>query len=525
MPLDAVYLSALLAELTPELIGAKIDKIRQPERDEIILALRGETRRNLLISAGAADARIHFTDAEYENPAAPPMFCMLLRKHISGARITQVFQPEGERAAIFTLSGFDAFGEPEEKKLAVELMGRNSNIILIDAEGIILDCLRRVDTESSPRRPVLPGLIYRLPPQPERGGLGRSPLIAREIEYRGSDDFLSRAPVPTLLCEPDGKARDFTFCEILQYGNAIGCVPEESFSALLERFYTRRAAEERSRGRASSLTKTVKNALARTERRVAAQREELAAAGNREYFRECGDLITANFYRMNKGDEKLIAEDFYGGDGVLREIPLDIRKNPQQNAAKYYKDYTRAKNAEKILTERISDGEGEARYLESVLAELELSSGERELDEIRRELVTSGYVKADRTKQKQKVKPTSPRRYVTENGFEVLVGRNNTQNDELTFKTAFKTDIWLHVKARHGSHVILRARGETPGDADIAEAAALAAYFSQARGETRAAVDWCLVKHVKKQPGAHPGMVFYTDYRTVAVAPGERAEG
>ncbi|MDR0906836.1 MAG: NFACT family protein [Oscillospiraceae bacterium] len=519
MPLDAKYLSALLAELTPELIGAKIDKIRQPERDEIILALRGDTRRNLLISTGAADARLHFTDAEYENPAAPPMFCMLLRKHISGARITEVFQPEGERAVIFSLAGFDTLGEPEEKRLAVELMGRNSNIILIDAEGIIIDCFRRVDTEMSPRRPVLPGLAYHLPPQPERGNLGFSPLIAREIEYRGSDAFLSQPPVPTLLREPEGKLRDFAFCEILQYERALECVTEQSFSALLERFYTRRAAEERSRSRSSALVKTVKNALSRAERRVASQREELAAAGNREYARECGDIITANIHRMYKGDEILVAEDFYNGGE--REIPLDIRKTPQANAAKYYKDYTRAKNAERILTEQIAAGEREADYLQSVVAELNLIATERELDDIRRELIGSGYVKPEKTQSRQKVKPTAPRRFTSTGGAEILVGRNNTQNDELTFKAAFKTDIWLHVKARHGSHVILRTGGNAPADADIAEAASLAAYYSEAREDTRAAVDYCPVKYVKKTPGAKPGMVIYTDYKTVAAAPRE----
>ena len=521
MPLDARYLSALLDELRPKLIGAKIDKIRQPERDELIFALRGDGRYNLLISAGAGDARMHLTEAEYENPAAPPMFCMLLRKHISGARISALEQPEGERAVIFSLSGFDVFGEPSVQKLAVEMMGRNSNVVLIDAEGIIIDCMRRVDPEMSPRRPVLPGLRYHLPPRPENGEIGLPPLLRREVEYRGSDAFLAEPPQPTLLRDADERAKDFTFCEILQYGAEFTNEQMNSYSELLDKYYTRRASEERSRSRSSALVRTIKNALSRTERRIEAQRNELTAAADREYLRECGDIIMANLHSMQNGDEKLIAEDFYrsGDELVMREIALDVRKSPQANAAKHYKDYARAKNAEKILSEQITSGEAEAQYLKSVLTELAHVTTERELDEIRRELVTSGYVKAEKTQTKQKIKPTAPRRYETVTGADILVGRNNTQNDELTFKTAYKSDLWLHVKDRHGSHVVLRTEGNTPQDNEILEAAEIAAYFSESRDDLHVAVDYCLVKRVKKPPGAKPGMVIYTDFKTVLVTP------
>ena len=553
MPFDAIYLTALLEELRGDLVGAKIDKIRQPERDEIILALRldkrrlsslasdegapassleggTDVRRNLLISAGASDARLHFTAADYENPAAPPMFCMLLRKHLIGAKIIAVQQPEGERMAMLTLAGHNAFGEVEEKKLVAEMMGRNSNIILVDAEGIIVDCLRRTDMDASPRRPVLPGLRYHLPPKPENGEVGVAPLIRREIEFRGSSDFLLELPRPVLLREQDGKIRDFTHCIIMQYGESVICEPAASFSELLERFYTRRAAEERGRSRASALTKTVRNALARTERRTGAQREELATAGNRDYLRECGDLITANFHNMKTGDERLVALDFYAEQKVqpngelaqpTRTIKLDVRKSPQANAARYYKDYTRAKNAEKILGGQIAAGEREADYLRSVLVELTQITTERELDDVRRELVGAGYVKAEKTLTRQRVKPTAPRVFTSRDSAEILVGRNNTQNDELTFKTAFKSDIWLHVKARHGSHVILRTGGGTPSDASIEDAAALAAYYSEARDDARVAVDYCAARYVKKPAGAKPGVVIYTDYKTVLVKPKE----
>ncbi|MDR1330333.1 MAG: NFACT family protein [Oscillospiraceae bacterium] len=574
MPLDALFLSAALRELEPELIGARVEKIRMPERDEIILVLRGKSKRNLLISAGAADARVHFTNSEYENPAAPPMFCMLLRKHLSGARISAVMQPRGERVVIFKFSCLDAMGEPEEKTLAAELMGRGANMILIASDGIIIDALRRVDAETAPRRPVLPGLLYR-PPAPQEKidpiGLSKddwvrafadapgeapiekwlnktfsalSPLICRELAFRayGSADATvaaakddgaalaeraaeliessqNGAAAPYILTGEDGVPRDFSFTEIKQYGELMTASREDGFSALSERFFTERAASARAKTRGAAMTRAVKNARDRAQRRVSAQREELLGAGKREYLRECGDLIMANLHLVKPGDEILRAEDLFSESGAVREIKLDPRRAPQANAAKYYKDYAKLKTAEKILSERIELGERETEYLESVLSELDLASGERELEEIRRELAQTGYVKPEKAKSKQKQKPYAPRRYTAPSGREILIGRSNTQNDELTFRAAFKTDVWLHVKARHGSHVILRTGGAPPEDADVAAAASLAAYFSEARGEGRAAVDWCLARYVKKTPGAKPGMVIYTDYKTVAAAP------
>ncbi|MDR1065727.1 MAG: NFACT family protein [Oscillospiraceae bacterium] len=602
MPLDALFLSAALRELEPELIGARVEKIRMPERDEIILVLRGKSKRNLLISAGAADARAHFTNSEYENPAAPPMFCMLLRKHLSGARIASVTQPRGERVVLFKFSCLDAMGEPEEKTLAAELMGRGANMILTASDGIIIDALRRIDAEISPirayspvavpatkpRRPVLPGLLYR-PPAPQEKidpiGLSQedwkrafadapgeasiekwlnktfsalSPLICRELAFRayGSADATTAAAgdggaalaeraaeliegsqngaaAPYILIGEDGVPRDFSFTEIRQYGKLMTVSREDGFSALLERFFTERAASARAKTRGAALTRAVKNARDRAQRRVSAQREELLGAGKREYLRECGDLIMANLHLIKPGDEILRAEDLFIdntgsarspsvgdlGSNAFREIKLDPRRAPQANAAKYYKDYAKLKTAEKILSERIELGERETEYLESVLSELALASGERELEEIRRELAQTGYVKPEKAKSKQKQKPYAPRRYTAPSGREILIGRSNTQNDELTFRAAFKTDVWLHVKARHGSHVILRTGGAPPEDADVAAAASLAAYFSEARGEGRAAVDWCLARYVKKTPGAKPGMVIYTDYKTVAAAP------
>lgn len=574
MPLDALFLSALLGELRGGLIGARVDKVQQPARDEIILVLRSDKNRRLLISAGASDMRIHFTDAEFENPASPPMFCMLLRKHLSGARIVSAEQPHGERIVTITFSATDRLGDRTERRLIAELMGRNSNLLLLDHEGIIIDCLRRADMETV--RPVLPGLKYSPPPEqdkldpaalsqrewediiagapsdiPAEKWLNRSfsslsPLICREISYRTCGDTAAtigelrlmdneaafaawafetvaefQKAEPWLLSEPIGKPRDFSYTRILQYGEKLTASRLGSLSELLDTFYTQRATDSRNLARASALLKTVKNARDRTQRRIAAQREELIAAGNRDYFRECGDIITANLHNIKRGDKLLRAEDFYAGEGAVREVSLDVRKTPQQNAAKYYKDYTKAKNAEQILGGQISRGEQEINYLESVLAQLELAPSERELLDIREELAELKYVRGEKQDRKKKQKPLPPRRYVTKNGFEVLVGRSNTQNDELTFKTAYKSDIWLHVKDIHGSHCILKTGGAEPDDEDIVEAAQLAAYFSQGRLETRTLVDYCAVRNVKKQPGGGPGMVNYVNYKTVAVKPQE----
>ena len=578
MPLDALCLSAVLGELEGELVGSRVDKVYQPARDEIILSVRKERSRRLLISAGTSDMRIHFTQADFENPASPPMFCMLLRKHLIGARIVSIEQPPGERVVILTLYATDQLGDKAERRLIAELMGRNSNIILLDHEGIVIDCLRRVDMEMSEKRPVLPGLRYMLPPAqnkldpttlnhkewesavasapldiPAEKWLGAAflslpPLIGREIAYRAGEDTsatiselriagreaaLARcafelinvaktAAEPWLLSEPGGKMRDFSYTQITQYGEKLISSKMSGFSELLDTFYTARATDSRNLARASALLRTVKNARDRAERRVAAQREELLAAGNRDHFRECGDLITANLHTMKRGDKFLRAQDFYAEEeNATREIALDVRKSPQQNAAKYYKDYTKAKTAEQILGGHITGGEQEIRYLESVLAQLELAPTEIELEDIKAELAGLKYVRGYNSKQKKKQKRLPPRRYVTQNGYEVLVGRNNTQNDELTFKTAFRTDIWLHIKDIHGSHCILRTGGAEPPDEDITQAAQLAAYFSQARGEKRALVDYCAVRHVKKQPNSRPGMVNYVSYKTVAVEPGD----
>ena len=559
MPLDSVTVSALAAELRARILGAKIDKVQQPERDTLLLSLHGPGgSARLAVCGGVGNARVHITDASYENPERPPMFCMLLRKHLAGARIAALEQPERERILLFRFDAYDEMGASVQKTLAVEMIGRGTNIILIDGEGRIIDCLRRVDSDMSALRQVLPGFIYRLPLQqnkpdffalsaeercalwearetslpPDKWLLNTfsclSPLLCRELVFRCGGDLLALPNqmdalaeavaagefTPCMLLE-DGKPKDFSFLRIRQYGAAIECETFPSFSALLDAFYTRRSRAEDLRRRTAALRKTVKNALDRTERKLASQTEELRKTGEREEKRRWGELITANLYRAPKGGAAtMTVEDFYQDGAPAVTIPLDPLKTPQQNAAAYFREYTKAKTAEQYLTRLLAENRAAAAYLESVLDELERVRGEQDIADIRRELTETGYLKAKRG-GKEKQRSSAPLRYRSSGGFEILVGRSNLQNDLLTFKTARKGDLWLHVQKVHGSHVIVRCDGAAVDDQTLREAASLAVTHSQAAGGGKTAVDHTRVKFVKKTAGALPGMVLYTDYATV----------
>jgi len=572
MPLDAICLRAVLHELRPQLIGARIDKVQQPARDQIILLLRGNLR--LLLNAGANQPRIQLTNILRDNPAQPPMFCMLLRKHLVGARVLAIEQPDLERMVILTLQCTDEFGEISQKQLVLECMGRRSNLVLLDAQGRIVECLRRVDADLSAARQLLPGLFYRLPTpldklslltQEEdsialarRGGeeeaavdkwvldhyTGISPLIARELAFRagGATDVrfgaLNGAQRETLAQEfadtasaikedrytpvilyRDGKPVDFTYRLIAQYGAETQVETREDFSSLLDEFYDARERQELSARRGRELAHAASVARDRMARKAENLKRDYAATQKRDEFRLRGDLITANLYRMKGGERVLQAENYYEDGCPLIDIPLDPLLTPQQNAAKNYKQYNKLKTAEFHLREQIEKAENERAYLESVLQELAQAETEQEFNEIRRELQETNYLKKSSGKKEQK-RAFAPRTFKTSGGFEVLVGRSNVQNDQLT-KKADKRDYWFHTQHIHGSHVILRCAGLTPGDEDLREAAMLAAYFSQAKESSGVPVDYCPVKFVKKPAGARPGMVTYDNYRTLYVTPEE----
>ena len=565
MPLDAICLQAVVNEISPALVGSRIEKIQQPARDQLVLLLRGN--RRLFICANPNQPRIHMTEQLRDNPSQPPMFCMLLRKHIGNGRIVAVEQSPLERVVTLAIEATDEMGEQSRFSLILEAMGRNTNLILTDKENRIVDCLRRVDLEMSQVRQVLPGLFYELPPKQEkcdpltvtedeffrllRDGesaeqqltakfIAISPLIAREIVYDAHgdsdstvvDDRLWRSFAqwqenvklknftPNVLLR-QGKPFDFTYRSIAQYGSYGESVAQESFSALLDTFYSRREQAERVKQRGQELVKAATNARDRVRRKIALREKEYAQTQDRETLRIRGELITANLYRMERGQRVLEAQNYYEESCPTVEIPLDVRLSPQENAAKYFKQYNKAKTAEKMLTELITAGREELQYLESVLQELQLAESEQDFMDIRAELEAGGYLRKQGKKGGSFQRPSKPREFRSTAGLRILVGRNNRQNDRLTTKDAQKWDLWLHTQKIHGSHVILCTDGVEPDEQSVLEAAQIAAYFSQGREGDKVAVDYTPVKFVKKPAASRPGMVIYTTYKTMYVTPDE----
>ena len=573
MALDGVFVRFLTNELNEALTGARVSQIHQPNKDEFVLNLRtNEGSRKLLISARANSPRVSFTESAPENPASPPMLCMLLRKKLSGAKISGVRQPGLERIVFIDFDATDELGDSAKYTLACEIMGRYSNVIFLDGEENVVDALKRVDPSMTSQRIVLPGMKYALPPaqdklsvldhEPEeivsrviaeadkldkailRSVLGISPVISREIDYRiggGSVEYSDRLTSnyknrlsyyitklsesvrgidgePYCIYDENGKPKDMSFMEITQYGSIYLVKRAESFSALLDGFYSERDKAERMRAKSQDLLKLLTNASERAARKINTQRAELEKCADREHLRICGDLIQANLYKIEKGAPFAVLDNFYDENMGTVRVSLDPSKSPSQNAQKYYKDYRKAKTAEHVLTEQIELAERELEYLDNVFDSLYRAETERELAEIRSELVMTGYIKAPKGKGREQ-KSLPPLEFRTTEGFTVLVGRNNRQNDQLTLKTAAKSDLWFHTKDIPGSHTILVTNGREPGDESIMQAAAIAAYHSRAKDGSQVPVDYTLVKNVSKPQGARPGTVIFVKNRTVYVKP------
>lgn len=566
MPLDAICLQAVVNEISPALIGSRIEKIQQPARDQLVLLLRGKER--LFICANPNQPRIHLTQQLRDNPSQPPMFCMLLRKHIGNGRIVSVEQSPLERVVTLGIEATDEMGEQSRFSLILEAMGRNTNLILTDRDNRIVDCLRRVDLEMSQTRQVLPGLFYQMPPRQEKCDpltvteedffrliadngerveaqltakfTAISPLIAREIVFDAYGDsdastvddklwnsftaWKNRVKendfTPTVLLR-NGRPFDFTYRPVSQYGSYGESTEQESFSVLLDTFYVQREQAERVKQRGQELVKAATNARDRVRRKIALREKEYAQTQDRETLRIRGELITANLYRMERGQRVLQAENYYEEGCPTVEIPLDVRLSPQENSAKYFKQYNKAKTAEKMLTELLEQGREELRYLESVLQELQQAESEQDFLDIRAELESGGYLRRQSKKGGGFSRPSKPREFRSTAGLRILVGRNNRQNDRLTTKDAQKWDMWLHTQKIHGSHVILCTEGIEPDEQSILEAAQIAAYFSQGREGDKVAVDYTPVKFVKKPAASRPGMVIYTTYKTMYVTPDE----
>jgi len=580
MPLDAFCLGALAQELDKALAGSRVEKVYQPDRNEVVLQTRGAGgAKRLLISIAAGTPRVHFIVAGRENPASPPMFCMLLRKHIQGAKVSGVNQPDVERVLNIELDSVDEMGVPCRKQLICELMGKHSNLILCGEDGRVIDALRRIDGDLSGKRQVMPGMFYRVPPPQDKHNpfdvsgaglaaalasaegtldrfllgqlMGFSPLLCRELSYRASgdpakpiesmsaeerlrlggvyDDFISfvkeRRYKPFMLTKRgDGAVFDFSFLPITQYEGLMELSQAESFSAMLAAFFEKKGKVERMARLSADLRKTVINARDRLARKLAAQQKELGATKERDRYKRMGDIITANLYRLEKGMNKARAVDYYSPDCPEIEIELDVRLTPQENAQRYFRLYNKAKTAEGMLAHQIELGKGDLEYLESVIEALSEAESERDLAQLKEELIQTGVLSAKQShgkKRQMKSAASKPYHYRTSDGFEVFAGKNNLQNDLLTLKTAFKSDIWFHTQKIHGSHVILVADGREPTDNAMTEAAMIAAYHSKARQSSRVPVDYTPVRQVKKPVGAKPGMVIYHVYQTAYVTPDE----
>lgn len=577
MALDGVFLRHLKEEIGTSLLGTRVDRVFQPNRDELILAFRGfSAAYKLLISARANSARVNLTTIPVENPQQPPMLCMLLRKKLQGAKLLEITQPDLERVLMLKFDSVNELGDHVELTLAVEIMGRYSNIILVDENGKIIDALKRVDAEMSSERLVLPGLLYRLPPPQDKLSMltctveeimtridalprdmelskalmsvlqGISPIIAREIENSaglGHEVYVkSMTPpqrrrtemyvttlmetaknvsgTPHIVIDPQNKPKDFAFMDIRQYGSAMTVSEKKSFSEMLDAFYAERDQIERMRVKSQDLLRLLANHADRLSRKIANQQAELSACAERDTLRIKGDLLSANMYAIQKGETSVKLQNFYDENLAELEIALDPALTPQQNAQKYYKNYRKAKTAEEKLTEQIGLAQTELTYIDSVFESLALAENERDLNEIRAELAEQGYVRRRAGKKKQKQPALSaPLKFKTSDGFTVLVGRNNRQNDKLTMKDANNNDIWFHTKNIPGSHTVLVTDGKAPTETAMEEAAVLAAQHSRAKDSAQVPVDYTQIRYVSKPQGAKPGMVIYVQYKTVYVDP------
>lgn len=577
MSFDGMVTHCVAHELNRVLTGGKIDKIYQPERDEIILQIRtGSESHRLLLSASASNPRVHLTHVARENPMTPPMLCMLMRKHLLGNKILGITQQGFDRVLRLDLEGRNEMGDICTKSIITEIMGRHSNIILIDENRRIMDSAKHVDFTVSAVRQILPGLLYEAPPAqdkytPDHYSLldlmtaldkspedtlldkfllasftGMSPLLAREIVYRFCQNtkavrkevdtaaFLTAADAflkdicagqytPTLvISKNDQRPAAFSCVRLTQYENGATLETSDSMSAVIDSYYEKRAQREHMNQRANLLLKLVHNNIERCEKKLALHLENLEKSKNRETYKIYGDLITGNLYRMSGGAKELEAENYFSENMETVRIPLKEELSPSQNAQRYYKLYTKAKMTEKYAEEQIQSAQEEKYYLESVLDALEKAETPAELAEIKSELEDEGYVSKTSAKVKKNRKKSEPMRFTSADGFEILIGRNNKQNDELTIRMAYSTDLWLHTKNIPGSHTIIRTRGglKVP-DQTLLEAAQLAAYFSKAQNSSKVPVDYTTVKNVKKPNGAKPGMVIYDHYNTLYVEPKE----
>ncbi len=571
MALDGIFLRKVRNEIYEGAVGLRVDRVNQPTKDEIVLNLRGRNdNKKLLLCVRADSPRVHFTNHSIDNPQVPPMFCMLMRKYLQGAVIKDVRQFETDRILFIDFDATNEIGDRIALTLCIEIMGKYSNLILFNGDKII-DSIKRVDYTTSSVRQVLPGLQYNLPPKQDKLCIetssvdeitdrillhkdkylssaiinslqGVSPVVSREIALKTAleDVFvreLNTAAVDALkaeigkikknlnctdkvymLTDLNGKPKDLSHCTIKQYGDKLLLKEFDTCSELLDSFYYERDRINRINHRGHELIKLINNLIERTARKIALQKAELERCKNKDELRLYGELIVANMHRLEKGAAFYEVENYYDNCNVIR-IPCNPALSPQENQKKYYKDYRKAQVAEKMLVDLIADGENEIIYLESVLEELSRADTDSEISAIRLELSDGGYIKNTKGKKQKPPKELPPYEFRSDDGFRILVGRNNVQNDRLSLKTAMKNDMWLHTQKTPGSHVIICAEGKEISDLSIEQAAVIAACYSKAKDSSLVPVDYTRVKQLKKPNGAKAGMVIYHEYWTIITKP------
>ncbi len=575
MAFDAGFLAAIAAEIIQVALGGRVEKVYQPERDTVILQMRTfEGGGRLLINAGSSNPRVGFTQIPYENPQNPPQFCVLLRKHLSGAKLLSVTQIGFERVLVLEFETRDEMGYLCTRRLVIEVMGKYSNLIFTDGEAKVLAVLRPVDFTTSSKRQVLPGMRYEMPPaqdkinplevgenefyaQMEKGAdlpadkwltatfLGLSATVAREIVYAVSArktqlceleksalwhsfkktfDLVKKSNFsPFLAFNAENKPVEYAFLPLAQYEHTKRFA---SPSALLDEWFGSRDKEARVKQRASDVLRLLTNARNRILHKLELQRGELAACEKGAEYKRAGDLITANCYQLERGmtRAKLIDYNDYREDGTFGEVEveLDSRLTPAANAQRYFKKYNKSKTAKVELTKQIAQGEAELAYLESVQTALNTAESPNDLAEIREELYRAGYASRGKQKQMGSRKQGTPgyAEYRTTNGYRILCGKNNLQNEYITHKIAERSDFWFHAKNMPGSHVVMLLEGkEEPPAEDFTEAASIAALFSAAEGAPMTEVDYTTVRQLKKAPGGKPGFVIYHTNWSATVSP------
>ena len=558
MAFDGIMMTMVRREMASALTGARVNQIYQPACDELVFAFRTQEGTKKVLIRLSDSPRVHISSCSIENPPVPPMLCMLLRKRLGGARLAEITQPQNERVLCLHFEALNEIGDRENLRLYVEIMGRYSNAVLTDGDDRIIETVRRIDFSMSEERVLLPKMPYELPRTQDKlcveesepaqivsrietlGGddravlntiQGISPMIAREICYRAeSDDMLTQITdlkalvetgrgEPTLVYKADGSPMDFCFMDIRQYEGALKVSRFDTYGGLLDAFYSERDRIARMKAKSADIGKVVNNAIDRLSRKINLQKAELRKCADREQLRIKGDLLQANLYRVERGATCVTVENFYAEDNALITIQLDPTITPAMNAQRCYKEYNKAKTREVMLTEQIKKATEELAYLESVKQMLSQCETEAELSAIREELREQGYFKERKGSVKRRDKALPPIEHTSSDGFKILVGRNNKQNDQLTLHMANKNDMWLHTKGIHGSHVIIVSGGREITDTAIREAAAIAAAHSKGKDSAQVPVDYTRVKNVSKPNGALPGKMIYVNYSTVYVKP------